>query len=107
VIRGLPAISPHTRDRHAHAQRRLGRELDQPQHRRMQRIVHLRHVAFAAIHRQRVAVRSLVPMAKKSASSASASADKRGTRRLDHDAERRQLLRQRSPRRRSRRATRS
>src|SRR6516165_10652389 len=50
--RGSPAISPQTLT--GMPQRRLDRELDQPQHRRMERVVEMRHLLVAAVDRQRV-----------------------------------------------------
>ena len=77
--RRQPRIGRHLaahRYRHAQPQRRLGGELHQPQHRGVQRVVELRRPPLSPRSTASVyMVRSLVPMAKKSASSASASAD--------------------------------
>ena len=106
VSRGLAAISPQTETGMRMRSAASVANWTSRSTAGMQRVVEVRDVGRRRGRRPAcTSSRSLVPIAKKSASSASASADSAAPGRFDHDAERRQRRRAaRSPRRRRRRA---
>ena len=108
--RGVARVAGHLAadaDRDVAPRRRLDRELDQAQHAGMQRIVEMRRPARRCGRPPAcTGSRSLVPIAKKSASAGERVGGQCRARHLDHRAERRQCHpAMRTPRRRSRRAT--
>ena len=93
-------------DGDARAQRRLDRELDQPQHGRMQRVVEMGDLLVAAIDGQRVLDQVVGADREEIGLGGERVGGERRTGHLDHHAERRQRIGQcRTPRRLSRRAT--
>ena len=83
---------PAQADRDAVAQRRLGRELDQPQHRRVQRIEQMRHLLVAAVDRERVHRQVVGPDGEEVADLREGVGRKCRARHLDHGADRRQRV---------------
>ena len=79
-------------DRDARAQRRLGRELDQPQHRRVQRIVEMGHLLLAAVDGERVHGEIVGADGEEIGLLRQRVGGQRRARHLDHHAERRQRV---------------
>ena len=90
--RGSPAISPQTLTGIARAQRRLDRELDQAQHRRVQRVVEIGDLLVAAVDRERVLDEVVGADGEEIALAGERVGGERRARHLDHHAQRRQRV---------------